>query len=364
MIQIAKPQIDIAEIKSVSKVLLNGQLSSGRYVKEFEKLFKQYIGSKYAIATCNGTAALHTALLAVGISTGDNVITTPFSFIATANAIRLIGGNPIFADIDEDSFNIDPKKIELEIKESKERIKAMVIVHLFGKACNMNEIKSICDKYEILLIEDCAQAHGAEYNNQKVGTFGAASIFSFYPTKNMTCGEGGIILTNSKEIYEKSKLIINHGQNSRYNHTIMGYNYRMTDIAAAIGIEQLKKLEEFNHKRIQNAKAYFRDIDNPSICLPHVDENSKHVFNQFTIKCKNRISLINHLDLNNIGYGIYYPNIIPNQPLYKSIGFNKKYKNAEAVCQSVISLPVHPSLEQFELKRIIDTLNSYEYNPS
>ena len=358
MIPIAKPLMEEEEKNIVCKVLSEGMLASGEYVTEFESRFSNYLGCRYAICTSNGTTALHAALLSAGIGQGELVITTPFSFIATANAILYVGAKPLFADIDEESFNINPDKIEEIICSSKEKVKALVIVHLFGNPCQMDRIVDICKKYDILLIEDCAQAHGAEYNGKKVGTFGKVSIFSFYPTKNITCGEGGIIVTNDEEIYFRAKRIINHGQEKQYNHTMLGYNYRMTNIAAAIGIEQLKKLNRFNAKRIENAKYYDNEVLKSKYILPETFENCKHVYNQYTLKCKyNREKLIGKLREENIGYGIYYPLTIPSQPLYKSLGIKADCPAAERMTDEVISIPVHPSLSQDDLVKIVSTLN-------
>ncbi len=268
MIPIAKPLVGLEEEKAILEVLSTGQLASGDYVRRFESMFKEYIGSKYAICTNNGTAALHAALLGAGIGKGDLVITTPFSFIATANAILYTGATPIFADINWETFNIDPDNIERIIENTSSKIKAILIVHLFGNPCDMDRITEICDTHDITLIEDCAQAHGAEYKNKKVGSFGLAGTFSFYPTKNMTCGEGGMIVTDDEEFYEKTKKIINHGQSKRYQHDLLGYNFRMTNISATIGIEQLKKLDHFNSKRIGNAYEFYKNIRNDKIIMP------------------------------------------------------------------------------------------------
>lgn len=224
-------------------------MAQGPQVEEFEKAFADYIGTKYAVAVNSGTAALHLALMASGIGSGDEVITTPFSFIATANCCLYCGAVPVFADIDGKTFNIDPHFIEKKITR---KTKAMIIVHLYGQPCDMDDILAICQKHNLVLIEDACQAHGAEYNGNKVGSFGIG-CFSFYPTKNITTGEGGIITTNYENVAQKARMMRQHGQSQRYVHDILGYNFRMTDIAAAIGICQLKKLDIANSKRIKNA---------------------------------------------------------------------------------------------------------------
>lgn len=251
MIPIAKPNIGEEEKNAVMEVLESGMLAQGLKVKEFEERFAKYIGTKYAVATSNGTTALHIALLSSGIKKGDEVITTPFSFIASATSILFCNAVPVFADIKTKTFNINPNKIEKAITK---KTKAIMVVHLYGQSSEMDRIKEIANKKKLSLIEDACQAHGAENNGKRVGSIGDIGCFSFYPTKNMTTGEGGMITTNDHVIAEKVRLLRDHGQKERYEHVIVGYNYRMTNIAAAIGIEQLQKLEQFNKKRRENAK--------------------------------------------------------------------------------------------------------------
>lgn len=358
LIPIAKPLITDEEKNAVAEVLSTGQLASGEYVTTFEEMFKNYLGCKYSICTNSGTAALHAALLGAGVGEGDLVITTPFSFIATSNAILYVGATPLFADVEENTFNIDPDKVESLIRNTKGKIKAMIIVHIFGKPCNMDRIMEICKKYDITLIEDCAQAHGAEFNHKKVGSFGAVSAFSFYPTKNITCGEGGMVVTDDEVIYNSVKKVINHGQAQRYEHDMLGYNFRMTNICAAIGIEQLKKLDNFNNSRISNANKYLKNLSSDKFILPTVDNNCKHVFHQFTIRCReNRDKIINLLEKNQIGYGIYYPSTIPDQPLYRKLNLNSYCAVSQKLCGEVLSIPVHPALSESDIDYIIKVLN-------
>lgn len=358
MIPIAKPDIGIEESNIIAEVLSTGQLSSGEYVVNFENEFAKYIGTKYAVCTNSGTAALHAALYSINIKEGDFVITTPFSFIATANAILYNSAIPLFADIDPISFNINPESILTLIKKYKKKIKALLIVHLFGNPCDMDIICDICKEYNIALVEDCAQAHGAEYNNKKVGSFGLASAFSFYPTKNMTTGEGGIITTDNEDVYKKAKKFINHGQFERYKHDEIGYNYRMTNIQAALGLTQLKKLDANNNKRIENANFYFENINKDLYKLPICTDNKKNVFHQFTLRCiKDRNTIIDNLIKNDIGYGIYYPIPIPRQPVYNSFGINQDVPITDKACNEVLSIPVHPLLSPKDLKIVAKVLN-------
>jgi perosamine synthetase len=299
-------------------------------------------------------------LKSIGIIDGDEVITTPFSFIATANAILYQRAKPVFADVNEKTFNITPEAI---LNNITEKTRAIIGVHLFGHPFDVKAIQEICEDHKLLLIEDCAQAHGAEYQNKKVGTFGTG-CFSFYPTKNITTGEGGMITTNNDEIMESCRLLRNHGQSSKYFHTILGYNYRMTDIQAAMGIVQLRKLDEFNKKRIQNAEYLNKNIGASGITTPYVEKNVKHVFHQYVVTIDENIidrgALITYLTNNGIGSAIHYPMPIYKQPLYQELGFKDNCPVAERLVSMVLSLPVHPSLEEEDLRYIVDTINNYE----
>ena len=299
MISIAKPLIGDAEKKAVCAVLDSGMIANGAVVTQFENAFAAYVGAKYATAATSGTTALEVALRALGIGPGDKVLTTPFSFIASTNAILYAGATPVFADILPDSFTIDPDAAEAAL-QADPKIKALLIVHLFGQACDMDRIMALVKKYGLLLVEDCAQAHGAAWNGKTVGTFGDAGCFSFYPTKNMTTGEGGAIVTDNEELQEKFKLLINHGMKVRYHHDIVGYNYRMTNIAGAIGLCQLEKLPEFNAKRRANAAKLSALITNPLIATPAVTPGSNHCFHQYTVRVKNgrRDDFVAHLSAN------------------------------------------------------------------
>lgn len=359
MIPVSKPLIGEEEKRAVLEVLSSGNLAQGKKVEEFEKSFASYIGTEHAIAANNGTTALHAALLACGVKRGDEVITTPFSFIATANCILYSGAKPAFADIDEKTFNIDSEKIKQKITK---KTKALLVVHLYGLPCEMKSILEICEEHELRLIEDACQAHGAEYRGKKVGSFGDASCFSFYPTKNMTTGEGGMITTNDKEIAEKARLLREHGSKIKYQHEILGYNYRMTDIAAAIGTEQLKKLDKMNGRRRANAEIYSKELKNlRGITLSFVPTYAKHVFHQYTIRVnKNakltRDQLAQELKNNGIATGIHYHLPIHLQPLYKKMLKIKagSFPASEKAAKEVLSLPVHQSLSEKEVKYIAE----------
>jgi dTDP-4-amino-4,6-dideoxygalactose transaminase len=358
MIPISKPVIGPEEIRAVERVLRSGVLTQGTKVKKFEGMFAAYIGVKYAVATNSGTSALHVALLSSGIRAGDEVITTPFSFVAAANAILYTGARPVFADIDEATFNIDPEKIGEKITN---RTKALLVVHLFGQPCDMKRIMKICEKNGLILIEDACQAHGAEFDEKKVGSFGTG-CFSFYPSKNLVTGEGGMITTNDKKVAEKAKMIRNHGQTKAYVHDVLGYNYRMTDIAAAIGICQLRKLDALNKKRVKNAELLTKEIEKiDGLIPPRVMPSVKHVFHQYTIRVTedfgtSRDELKQRLGKKGIDARVYYPIPIHKQPLYKKLGYRDKLPISEKAANEVLSLPVHPSLTEGDMKKIVGAI--------
>ncbi len=358
MIQMAGVQIDEESTKAILDVVRSGQIAQGPKVEEFEKVFAAYIGAKYAVTVNSGTAALHLALMTAGIGPGDEVITTSFSFIATANCCLFVGAKPVFADIDDKTFNISPALIEKQITA---KTKAVIIVDLYGQACDMDEIIAICQKHKLVLIEDACQAHGAEYKGRKVGSYGIG-CFSFYPTKNMTTGEGGMITTNDAEIMRKAKLARQHGQSQRYVHDVLGYNFRMTDIAAALGICQLKKLDSANARRIKNA-AFLTGVIKQikGLVPPFIGPDRNHVFHQYTIKVLpeykySREEFQKKLVEKGVNTIIYYPTPIHQQHFYKDLGYSVVLPVTEAMSKQVISLPVHPGVTDADLKTIGEAL--------
>jgi len=355
MIPIAKPIIGEDEISAVTAVLRSGIIAQGRKVEDFEGAFAEFVGTKYAVAVNSGTAALHIALLVHGIGEGDEVITSPFTFIATANSILFTGARPVFADIEDDSFNIAPDSIAEKITP---RTKAVMPVHLYGQPCDMKGMMRIAQERGLIVIEDACQAHGSEYEGKKVGSFGTG-CFSFYPTKNMTTGEGGMITTNDEAIAQKARMIKSHGQRERYLHEILGYNYRMTDIAAAIGLCQLGKLEEFNSKRMENARFLTKELSGIKGLVPlKVKTNVRHVFHQYTVRITrdfgiSRDELRQKLMNEGVATEVYYPLPIHKQPLYQNLGYNDYLPNSEKAAREVLSLPVHPSLTKEDLENIV-----------
>jgi perosamine synthetase len=357
-IPITKVIISDDEKKAVMDVLDSGAIASGKVVEEFENKFADYIGCKYAIAVNSGTAALHAAIYALNLKENDEVITTPFTFIATANPVLLHNAKVIFADIDEKTFCISPEKIKEKITPNT---KAIITVDLYGNMCNYNEILKIAKDNNLIIIEDSCQAHGSMYNNVKAGNVGDISCFSFYPTKNMMTGEGGMITTNNDNFAKIMKSFRNHGQSSQYEYDDIGLNYRMMNIQATIGIKQLEKLPDFIKKRRNNANYYYSNLSNvDGLILPYVDENVFHSFHQFTIKIDkekfgiSRDELFEYLNNNGIGARIYYP-----KPLHMHKNFLKlssddnDFPISKEISEKVISLPVHPYITTEELEYVV-----------
>ena len=357
-IPIAKPVIGEEEVRAVTEVLRSGKLVQGEKVEEFEKGFSGYVGTKFAMAVSSGTAALQIGLQSMGIQKGDEVIVPPFTFAATANAVIHCGATPVFTDIDPRTFNIDPGKIGEKVTD---KTRAVVCVHLYGQPCEMDPIARLCKSANADLVEDAAQAVGAEYRGRRVGTFGRISAFSFYATKNLTTGEGGMILTGQKDLVEKVRMIRNQGQGEQYRHEIISYNFRMTDIQAAIGIEQLKRIAGLNRKRLENAKFLTDSLSSvKGIEVPFVPRHVKHVFHQYTIKVpKGRDKLLDYLNKHGVGARVYYPEPIYMQPPYLKMGFQKGLcPVTEDVCRQVLSIPVHPLLTQEELETVAATVRN------
>ena len=356
MINIAKPMIGEEEKQAVIAVLDSGIIAQGPRVKAFEEAFAQMCGVSYCIATTSGTTALHTAMLAHGIGPGDEVITSPFSFIASANSVLYTGARPVFVDIDPETFNMNPDLIEVAITPET---KAILPVHLFGLSCDMDSILAIAEKYELVVIEDACQSHGALYKGYRVGSFGTG-IFSLYPTKNMTSAEGGMITTNNASIDEECRVIRQHGMRRRYFHDELGFNFRMTDVHAAIGHEQLKKLERFNAARKQNTQ--FLNAQLRGVIPPCEPEGLQHVYHQYTVRVPDgrRDALRSHLQEHGIGSEVYYPVPIHQQKFYvEELGYQGERPEAERASREVLSLPVHPGLSPADLEVIVSTVNGF-----
>ncbi len=356
MISIANPDLGQEEYERMEEVIDSGMLADGPEVRAFEDEFADFCGTDHAVATSNGTTALHAALEALGLSEGDRVVTTPLSFIASANAIRFVGAHPVFADIDPETYNLDPDVVR-EIVHN-EPTDAILAVHLYGLPADMEALGDIAEEYDIPLIEDAAQAHGAEVDGQRVGSVGDVGCFSFYPTKNMTCGEGGMITTDDEALADRAASFVNHGRSEGYEHVRLGHNFRMTSVAAALGRVQLERLPEYNEQRRKNASQLTEGLYGASIQVPSEPDDKKHVYHQYTIRHEQRDGLKQHLKDHDVGTAVYYPRCLHEQPVYDHIDHSAPI--AENAVDEVLSLPVHPGVSRDEIDKILDAVRSYE----
>ena len=352
MIPAAQPIIGDDERQAVDRVLHSGMLAQGPEVKAFEDEFSEIVDKRHCIAVNSGTSALHMAFVAAGIRQGDEVIVPSFSFAATANAVRLAGATPVFADIEQDYFNLSPSAVEAAITP---RTRAIMPVHLYGHPAAMTELTAICQRHNLLLFEDAAQAHAASLNGVPVGAFGVAGSFSFYPTKNMTSGEGGMVTTGCDHIARQLRLLRNQGMERRYENEVIGFNTRMTDIHAAIGRVQLKKLAGWTKQRQDNAQFLSNNIS--GVVTPPTASGAIHVFHQYTIRVvdQDRDKFAEELVKRGVGCGVYYPTPIHRLP---SFGLTIDLPVTEQVALQCLSLPVHPSLSKKDLETMVETVNA------
>jgi perosamine synthetase len=353
VIPIARPQMGDEEQRAVSAALASGSLAQGPRVAELEERFAAYIGAAHAVATSSGTTALHLSLLASEIGPGDEVITVPFTFIASANSIIFTGAKPVFVDIDERDFCIDPNLVEAAITP---RTRAIMPVSLYGQPADMIAIDEIAARHGLAVIEDAAQAHGAAIGDRRSGTWGAG-CFSFYPTKNMTTGEGGMITTGDAALAERAHLLREHGMKVRYHHDRLGYNFRMTDVHAAIGIAQLAKLDANNARRRAIAARY--DAELRGVITPTERPGVTHVYHQYTIRVAQRDAFVEQLRDRGIGTGVYYPIPVHRQKPFIELGYgDASFPVAERLTDEVVSIPVHPSLTDAEVDAVIAGVNT------
>ena len=360
-IPIAAPLITDEDKRRVLDVLDSGSLVAGRLVREFEEQFSAYLGAAYGIAASSGTAALEVAIEAAGVAQGARVITTPLSFVSTANAILRRGAIPVFADIDPETFNISAEAVS-DVLARTPRVQALLLVHLYGLPCEMDGLMELARGHNLIVIEDAAQAHGAVFRQRKVGTFGAAGAFSFYPSKNLTTGEGGMVVTSDPHLAEQARILVNVGQSSRYVYERLGCNYRMTEMAGALGIGQLAHLDERNARRRQNAArltAGLRDLD--WLVLPAEPRDRTHVYHQYTVRVPGlRDGLAEYLNGRGIGTRVYYPDPIHRSPLYRRLGYGQvRYPEAERAAVEVLSIPVHPALGEEEIDVIVRAIRGF-----
>ena len=355
VISLAKPQISREERKAVDRVLKSLSLAQGPEVKSFESEFSRFVGGRDCVAVNSGTSALHLCLIALGVGPGDEVIVPSFTFAATANVVALVGAKPIFVDIDPKTYCLNPLLVRSAITT---KTKAIIVVHLYGLAANMLDISKIAKEHSLLVIEDAAQAHIASIQGKMVGTFGDAAAFSFYPTKNMTSGEGGMAVLSSSDYARVCRLLRNQGMEKRYQNEIPGFNLRMTDIHAAIGRAQLRKLEGMTDKRIENAIYLIANLDTDF--TPFVPQGYKHVFHQFTVRIKyRREEFSKKLHESGIGNDVYYPTQVHKLP---SFNLALDLPETAAATKEVLSLPVHPGLSKKDLRRIVSVFNLISSN--
>lgn len=365
MIPISNPKSQFSVIKDevldrFSEVLLSGNYIMGPSVGQLEREVANKLEVSEAIAVANGTDALVLALHALDIGAGDEVITTPFTFFATAEAISRVGATPVFVDIDKETFNIDPEKIESEVTN---KTKAILPVHLFGQPAAMDEINLIAKKHRLMVIEDACQAFGASYKGRKVGSLGDVACFSFFPTKNLsTMGDGGIITTSDKELADRIKSLRTHGSEKKYFHQEIGYNSRLDEIHAAILLVCLKYIDNWNKKRIALANRYINKLRPLTyLKLPHKLENVSHVYHLFSLQTEYRDQLIHYLHHKNIQAGTYYPCPLHLQKAYTHLAYKEgDLPVAEKVSKRILSIPIFPYLSDQEQAEIIEALFQFK----
>ena len=374
--------------KKVLEILSSAQYIMGENVKEFEKEISEYLGVKHSISVGNGTDALIIALKALGIGEGDEVITTPYTFFATAESISIVGATPVFVDVDIDTYNIDPEKIEEKITD---KTKAIMPVHIFGQPCDMDSINKIAKKYNLKVIEDACQAIGAEYKGRMIGGISDIACFSFFPTKNLGCaGDGGMIVTNDDKLATICRALRTHGSGAdghkayniihnieedatedesndntvynplKYYNYLIGQNSRLDEIQAAILRIKLRELDKWNNKRRENAIFYNEQLKDTKLVTPFEDKDVKHVYHLYIIQSENRAELVNYLKDNGIATGIYYPVPLHLQKAYKNLGYKEgDLPNAEYLSHRTFAIPVFPELTDEEKKYIVEKLKEF-----
>ncbi|MET9432453.1 MULTISPECIES: DegT/DnrJ/EryC1/StrS family aminotransferase [unclassified Streptomyces] len=363
----ARPVIGEEEIEAAVRVLRTGRVVQGPEVAAFEEEFSELVDGRHCVAVNSGTSALHLLLMAMNIGPGDEVIVPSFSFAASANAVRLVGADVVFADIERDSFNLDPAAVEAAITP---RTAAIMPVHIYGNPAAMDKIMAIADKHKLAVVEDACQAHAAALNGTPVGAFGTGGTFSFYPTKNMHSLEGGMVSTADAEIARTLRLLRNQGMEQRYANEIVGANMRMTDVNAAIGRVQLGKLNGWTEQRIANAAYLSEHITAPNVVTPVVADGARHIYHQYTIRVTGgegaRDAAMAKLTEAGVGNAVYYPTPIHRLKPYwepdQKAGRTWDLPETEKAAAEVVSLPVHPSLTQNDLERIVTAVNALGEN--
>lgn len=351
------------EIFSVIKeVFKKAQFILGEEVLAFEEEFSRYCGVQYGVGVGSGTDALYLALKAIGIGEGDEVITVSHSFIATALAISFTGAKPIFVDIDSETYTMDPNALETLLKRRRsKKIKAILPVHLYGHPADMDSIIGIAKQYDLPIIEDACQAHGAKYKGKRVGTYGVMGCFSFYPTKNLGgYGDGGMVITSSKELYKKLCLLRNYGERKKYYHVLMGKNSRLDELQAAVLRVKLKYLDQWNEERRRKAHIYKQELEGAEVICPVEKEGSDHVYNLFVIRTKRREALKDFLKMKGVNTLIHYPVPIHHQKVFKTLRAQERnLPVTEKISREVLSLPLFPEITNSELEEVCQHIHSF-----
>lgn len=360
------PFIDLSEqylslkndiLSKIDEVCRKSAFCLGEYVEEFEENFADYCGVKYCLGVNSGTSALHLALLALGVGEGDEVIIPAQTFVATAWGITYCRAKPVFVDIEPKTHTMDVSNIESAITP---KTKVIIPVHLYGQPANMDEILKIARKYNIFVIEDAAQAHGALYKGKKAGSFGDISCFSFYPSKGLGAfGEGGAVVTNNQEIAEKIGILRNHGQTKRYYHDVVGFNYRMEGIQGAVLNIKLKYLDEWNEKRRKSASLYNKLLKGTELVLPYEDEYSKSIYHLYVVLSSKRDQIAQHLQQNGVATGLHYPVPVHLQKAYSNLSYRESdFPFAERNARECLSLPIFPEMTEGQVEYVVSKIKS------
>jgi dTDP-4-amino-4,6-dideoxygalactose transaminase len=350
-----KPEIDAA----MQRVVNNTSFILGKEVAEFEKNFAAFCHAQYCVGTDSGTAALHLALIILGVKAGDEVITTTHTFIATAEVISLIGAKPVLVDIDPRTYNIDPNQIEAAITP---RTRAIIPVHLYGQPAEMDAILDIAHKHNLRVIEDAAQAHGAEYRGRRAGTIGDVACFSFYPGKNLGAyGDAGALVTNDAALADHARMLRDHGRSEKYAHKLVGYGYRLDALQAAILGAKLPHLDAWNARRREIADYYTELLTNTDIVTPYVPPHIQPIYHIYCIRSKNRDGLKQHLKARGIETGIHYPIPLHLQPVYQNLGYTAgDFPETEKAANEILSLPMYPELTDAQAQQIVDAIKEFK----
>jgi dTDP-4-amino-4,6-dideoxygalactose transaminase len=347
-----KEEID----RGIQEVLNSCAFVLGPNVQAFEAEAAAYLGVKHAIGVASGTDALHLALLAAGVRAGDEVVTTPFTFIATAEAIRYIGAKPVFVDIDPQTFNIDPEKIEAAVTA---KTAAVMPVHLFGQPADLERIEAVCRQHGLKMVEDCAQSFGASIRGRQTGSFGVSAGFSFFPSKNLGCfGDGGLVTTDSDVIAERVKVLRNHGSEVRYYHDVIGYNSRLDEIQAVVLRIKLKRIDEFNRDRRRVARLYSELMADLPVATPYEDGIGEPVYHQYTLLTDRRQAVMEALRQNGVASAVYYPVPLHKQKVFAEECAGSSLPVTESVAERCLSLPIYPELGESDVRRIVSVIRS------